>query len=496
VICHGIPDFRPLCEGDIVNIDISVFYKGYHGDLNETFLVGEVDKEAKDLIKTTYEALMLAVNEVRPGTLVRDLGRIISKHVNKHGCSVVRSYCGHGIGSLFHAPPNVPHYSNNKAVGVLRPGMVFTIEPMINMGAWQDRTWPDNWTSVTVDGKRSAQFEHTLLVTDIGVDILTARTPQSVPLWWEQDLKLSQNSPLINQRTNMMNDIAGSVPPPPAYPGHGGPSAGSGAGLLRTKISLGGRKPAVVMPFLLMKPELPAPSPINGSMNLLTYYGLDHAWNKFCATNKKMKEELSAFLPHLPGNIDTPGHQDNSSLRSLIDKPPITGKEILPLSTSALAGFKLQPGPIAEPYRIFAGAYTSSKSAPSAKTANAGDEKASHHTSRKKHKRKHERSSRGSEDRPAESGSREEKVGHGIGSNPGIAGIGSGHDSGSASAMPTTSTGEEPRKSKTEDGGSEKKKKKKKDKKRKRSRSPDHASSNAANPPSASAYSTSDFVDF
>jgi len=297
-----------------------------------------------------------------------------------------------------------------------------------------------------------------------------------------------------------MNDVAGSVPPPPAYPGLSGPNVGSGAGLLRTKISLGGRKPAVVMPFSLMKPELPAPSPINGSMNLLTYYGLDHAWNKFCATNKKLKEELSAFLPHLPGNIDMPGTQDNSSLRSLIDKPPICGKEILPLSTSALSGFKLQPGPIPENYRVFAGAYAPPRSAPAAKPASAVEEKSSHHSSKKKHKRKHERSSRGSEDRPAEGGSREEKVGHGVGSSSGIAGIGLGQDGASSSAMPTSSAGEEGRKTKTEEGGGEKKKKKKKDKKRKRSRSPDHASSGGGlqsnNPPSASAYSTSDFVDF
>jgi len=193
---------------------------------------------------------------------------------------------------------------------------------------------------------------------------------------------------LNNQRGNMnMNDIGGSVPPPPAYPGHtSGNVVGtsSGAGLLRTKISLGGRKPAVVLPFLLMKPELPAPSPINGSMNLLTYYGFDHAWNKFCAPNRKLKDELSSFLPHLPGNIDMPGNQDNSSLRSLIDKPPITGKEILPLSTSALAGFKLQPGPISETYRVFAGAYAPSRQAASgATTTNMVEEKSSHHSKKK-----------------------------------------------------------------------------------------------------------------
>jgi len=185
VICHGIPDARPLEEGDIVNIDISVFYKGYHGDLNETFCVGKVDDASKSLIKTTYEALMNAIAEVRSGALVRDFGTIISKTVNTKGFQVVKSYCGHGIGKLFHGSPNVPHYARNKAVGVLRPGMVLTIEPMINAGTWKDATWPENWTSVTIDGKRSAQFEHTILVTEAGYEILTARNSNSPPFFWE-----------------------------------------------------------------------------------------------------------------------------------------------------------------------------------------------------------------------------------------------------------------------------------------------------------------------
>lgn len=112
---------------------------------------------------------------VKPGALYRDLGKVISKFVNKNGFQVVRSYCGHGIGELFHTTPNVPHYSNNKAVGVMQPGHVFTIEPMINMGTWRDTLWPDQWTAVTTDGKRSAQFEETLLVTETGVEILTGK---------------------------------------------------------------------------------------------------------------------------------------------------------------------------------------------------------------------------------------------------------------------------------------------------------------------------------
>eukprot|EP00808_Paulinella_micropora_P003342 g30968.t1 len=189
IICHGIPDCRPLEEGDIVNLDITAFKNGYHGDLNETFCVGQVDQKYKDLIKTTYESLMLAVEQVKPGAMVKDFGDIISKHVHKAGYSVVRRYCGHGIGLLFHSPPNVSHYARNKSVGVLKPGMVFTIEPMINMGVWKDVTWPDDWTSATEDGKRSAQFEHTLLVTEDGVEVLTARTANSKLLWWEEPQK-------------------------------------------------------------------------------------------------------------------------------------------------------------------------------------------------------------------------------------------------------------------------------------------------------------------
>lgn len=175
VICHGIPDTRPLEDGDIVNIDITLYHQGMHGDLNATFLVGDVDDESKRLVRVARECLDLAIAEVKPGALYRDLGKVISKFVNRNGFQVVRSYCGHGIGELFHTTPNVPHYSNNKAVGVMQPGHVFTIEPMINMGTWKDTLWPDQWTAVTTDGRRSAQFEETLLVTETGVEILTGK---------------------------------------------------------------------------------------------------------------------------------------------------------------------------------------------------------------------------------------------------------------------------------------------------------------------------------
>jgi len=173
IICHGIPDSRPLEDGDIVNIDITTYFNGHHGDLNETFLVGNVDPDSVRLINTTRECLEKAIEIVKPGTLYREVGNVISKHAHSQGFSVVRSYCGHGIGELFHAAPSIPHYAKNKAVGVMKPGHVFTIEPMINSGTWHDVLWPDGWTSATKDGKRSAQFEHTLLVTETGCEVLT-----------------------------------------------------------------------------------------------------------------------------------------------------------------------------------------------------------------------------------------------------------------------------------------------------------------------------------
>jgi len=189
VICHGIPDARPLEDGDIVNIDITVYYKGFHGDLNETFLVGNVDPESKELVKTAYESMMAAVSEVKPGKYFRDFGKYIQKRAEKGGCLVTKTYCGHGIGRDFHSAPSVPHYFPNKAIHLCKPGMVFTIEPMINKGTWKDVMWKDDWTAVTKDGKRSAQFEHTLLVTEDGVEILTARTANSVKFWWEKKKK-------------------------------------------------------------------------------------------------------------------------------------------------------------------------------------------------------------------------------------------------------------------------------------------------------------------
>ncbi|PVU92108.1 hypothetical protein BB559_003841 [Furculomyces boomerangus] len=179
IICHGIPDQTKLKNGDIVNIDVTLYHNGYHGDLNETYIIGETDSAGLKLVQTTKKCLELAIEKVKPGALYRDFGNVIEAHAKKNGFSVVRTYTGHGINSLFHCAPNVPHYANNKTAGVLKPGNVFTIEPMINEGGYMDTTWPDNWTSATKDGKRSAQFEHTILVTETGCEVLTARLPNS-----------------------------------------------------------------------------------------------------------------------------------------------------------------------------------------------------------------------------------------------------------------------------------------------------------------------------
>eukprot|EP00747_Dinoflagellata_sp_TGD_P082656 gnl/TRDRNA2_/TRDRNA2_161775_c0_seq2.p1 gnl/TRDRNA2_/TRDRNA2_161775_c0~~gnl/TRDRNA2_/TRDRNA2_161775_c0_seq2.p1 ORF type:complete len:538 (+),score=171.19 gnl/TRDRNA2_/TRDRNA2_161775_c0_seq2:55-1668(+) len=176
VICHGIPDSRPIQEGDIVNLDVSVYHKGFHADLNETFFIGKCEDEAHLVVQTAYNALLAACRMIRPGTFYRDLGNAIHAEATKANCAVVTAYCGHGVGKLFHGPPKVPHYRKNKAVGIMKPGHVFTVEPMINVGSnGGDKTWPDNWTAVTRDGKRSSQFEHTFLVTETGVELLTAR---------------------------------------------------------------------------------------------------------------------------------------------------------------------------------------------------------------------------------------------------------------------------------------------------------------------------------
>ena len=175
VICHGIPDNRPLADGDIINCDITVYLNGYHGDNSAMALVGSVDEAGQKLVRVTEESLWAGIRAVRPGGVLSDVGRAIQSHAESNGFSVVRDFVGHGIGEHFHMDPQVPHYASRHARDALLPGMVFTIEPMINEGDWRHRLWPDNWTAVTVDGGRSAQFEHTVRVTDSGIDVLTAR---------------------------------------------------------------------------------------------------------------------------------------------------------------------------------------------------------------------------------------------------------------------------------------------------------------------------------
>jgi methionyl aminopeptidase len=173
IICHGIPDSTVLKEGDIVNLDISSFGDGVHADLNETVFVGKPDADSVRLVHCAYECMKAGINMVKPDNLYRHCGDAIEERATKDSCSVVRTYSGHGVGLFFHHAPSIPHYANNKGAGTMQPGHVFTIEPMINLGVWQDDTWPDRWTSTTKDGKRSSQFEHTMVVTDKGVELLT-----------------------------------------------------------------------------------------------------------------------------------------------------------------------------------------------------------------------------------------------------------------------------------------------------------------------------------
>ncbi len=173
VICHGIPDDRPLQDGDIVNIDVTGFIGGVHGDCNATFCVGDVDEQSRSLVEATRECRELGIAAVRPGRPISDIGKAIQGHAEACGYSVVRMFVGHGIGRQFHMSPSVPHYYAREASTILEPGMTFTVEPMINIGTWREKMWGNGWTAVTADGSRSAQFEHTLVVTDTGVEVLT-----------------------------------------------------------------------------------------------------------------------------------------------------------------------------------------------------------------------------------------------------------------------------------------------------------------------------------
>lgn len=176
VVCHGIPDDRALRDGDIINLDVTVYREGVHGDTNATFLVGSVDPESQRLMRVTRESLARAMAVVRPGARLNEIGRAIQDYAEGHGFGVVRQFIGHGIGETFHTDLAVPHYFDPRAMTVLEAGMVFTIEPMITVGDWRVEVWDDDWTATTLDRKRTAQFEHTFAVTDDGVEVLTLRS--------------------------------------------------------------------------------------------------------------------------------------------------------------------------------------------------------------------------------------------------------------------------------------------------------------------------------
>ena len=173
VICHGIPDSTELAEGDICNVDITAFIGGVHGDTNATFLVGEVSDEARLLVERTHEATMRAIKAVAPGRPVNVIGRVIESYAKRFDYGVVRDFTGHGIGTSFHSGLVIPHYDDPRYDTVMEPGMTFTIEPMITLGTYDYEIWDDSWTVVTRDRRLTAQFEHTILVTDTGSDILT-----------------------------------------------------------------------------------------------------------------------------------------------------------------------------------------------------------------------------------------------------------------------------------------------------------------------------------
>ncbi len=173
VVCHGIPGDKRLEDGDIVNIDVTPILDGWHGDSSRMYLVGKPGVKARRLVEITYQALMLGIERVKPGATLGDIGHAIQTFVEGHHCSVVREFCGHGIGQVFHEPPNVMHYGRAGAGLVLREGMIFTIEPMVNAGRPETKILADGWTAVTKDRSLSAQFEHTVGVTGDGCEIFT-----------------------------------------------------------------------------------------------------------------------------------------------------------------------------------------------------------------------------------------------------------------------------------------------------------------------------------
>jgi methionyl aminopeptidase len=185
VVCHGIPGNQVLKNGDIINVDVTTLYKGFHGDTSATFYIGTPSPEARLVVETARRGLELGIAEVKEGARLGDIGAAIQEYVEAQGCSVVRDFVGHGIGRKFHEPPQVKHFGKRGTLERLKAGMVFTIEPMVNIGRWEvDVDNADKWTVRTVDGSLSAQFEHTCLVTRTGVEVLTRR---------QRPLKFSEN---------------------------------------------------------------------------------------------------------------------------------------------------------------------------------------------------------------------------------------------------------------------------------------------------------------
>ena len=173
VVCHGIPRDRILTEGDALNVDVTAVVNEHYGDTSRMFCVGKTPVKVNNLINTTYESMMLAIELLKPGLKLGDIGHTIQSYVEKKGFSVVRDFCGHGISTTFHEPPNILHYGKKNSGMELRPGMTFTIEPMINAGEWDVKMLKDGWTAVTKDKSLSAQFEHTLGITENGYEIFT-----------------------------------------------------------------------------------------------------------------------------------------------------------------------------------------------------------------------------------------------------------------------------------------------------------------------------------
>jgi len=183
VVCHGIPNDKPLRDGDIVNIDVTLILDGWHGDSSRMYKVGQVKRAAERLIEVTYEAMMRGIAAIRPGATTGDIGHAIQEYADRERCSIVRDFCGHGVGRLFHDVPNILHYGSPGEGILLKPGMIFTVEPMINLGRPQVKILSDGWTAVTRDRSLSAQFEHSVGVTERGHEIFTLspRGPGSAP---------------------------------------------------------------------------------------------------------------------------------------------------------------------------------------------------------------------------------------------------------------------------------------------------------------------------